>query len=303
MSTPETNTENTAQTITDTTTINAAASGSFTIGGDLTVNRLGFGSMQLTGPGVWGDPKDPDVAVRVLRRAVELGVDFIDTADSYGPVVAEQLIKKALHPYPEGLVIATKAGLTRQGPDQWTPVGRPAYLRQQVELSLRNLGLERIDLLQLHRIDPEVPLEDQVGELKKLQDEGKIRHIGLSEVSIEQLQAAQQIAEIVTVQNLYNVANRQSEALLDHATEHGIGFIPWFPLATGELAKPGGPLAAIAEKSGATPSQLALAWLLKRSPAMLPIPGTSSVAHLEDNIAATSVQLSDADFEAIAQAA
>ncbi|WP_407635316.1 aldo/keto reductase [Gryllotalpicola ginsengisoli] len=289
--------------MTDTTTINAAASGSFTIGGDLTVNRLGFGSMQLTGPGVWGDPKDPDVAVRVLRRAVELGVDFIDTADSYGPVVAEQLIKKALHPYPEGLVIATKAGLTRQGPDQWTPVGRPAYLRQQVELSLRNLGLERIDLLQLHRIDPEVPLEDQVGELKKLQDEGKIRHIGLSEVSIEQLQAAQQIAEIVTVQNLYNVANRQSEALLDHATEHGIGFIPWFPLATGELAKPGGPLAAIAEKSGATPSQLALAWLLKRSPAMLPIPGTSSVAHLEDNIAATSVQLSDADFEAIAQAA
>lgn len=281
----------------------AAASGTFTIGGDLTVNRLGFGSMQLTGPGVWGDPKDPEEAVRVLRRAVELGVNFIDTADSYGPAVAEALIKKALHPYPDGLVVATKAGLTRQGPDIWTPVGRPAYLRQQVELSLRNLGLDRIDLLQLHRVDPEVPLADQVGELKKMQDEGKIGHIGLSEVSVAQVQAAAPIADIATVQNLYNVANRQSEELLDYASARGIGFIPWFPLATGALSRPGGPLAAIAERTGHSPSQLALAWLLKRSPVMLPIPGTSSVAHLEDNIAAAGIELGDADFAAIADAA
>jgi aryl-alcohol dehydrogenase-like predicted oxidoreductase len=280
----------------------AAAAGQFLIGGDLPINRLGFGAMRITGKGVWGEPADPAQAKATLARAPELGINFIDTADSYGPVVAEQLIKKALHPYPDDLVIATKAGLTRQGPDQWTPVGRPAYLRQQAELSLRNLGVERIDLLQLHRIDPEVPLEDQVGELKKLQDEGKVRHIGLSEVSVDQLQAAQKVAEIVTVQNLYNVTNRQSEALLDHVTEQGIGFIPWFPLATGKLAQPGGPLAAIAEKTGASPSQLALAWLLKRSPVMLPIPGTSSVAHLEDNIAAASVALSDADFESIARA-
>lgn len=280
----------------------AAASGTFTLGGDLTVNRLGFGSMQLTGPGVWGDPKDPDEAVRVLQRAVELGVNFIDTADSYGPVVAEQLIRKALHPYRDGLVIATKAGLTRQGPDIWTPVGRPEYLRQQAELSLRNLGLDTIDLFQLHRIDPAVPLEDQVGELAALQSEGKIRHIGLSEVSVAELEAAQKVATIVSVQNLYNLANRQSEALLDHATEHGIGFIPWFPLATGRLSQPGGPLAAIAAATGASPSQLALAWLLKRSPVVLPIPGTSSVAHLEDNIAAAGVELSDADFEALSAA-
>ncbi|MFC4243780.1 aldo/keto reductase [Gryllotalpicola reticulitermitis] len=285
------------------TQLTAAASGTFTLGGDLTINRLGFGSMQLTGKGVWGDPKDPDEAVRVLKRAVELGVNFIDTADSYGPVVAEQLIKKALHPYNDDVVIATKAGLTRQGPDIWTPVGRPAYLRQQAELSLRNLGVDRIDLFQLHRIDPEVPVEDQVGELKKLQDEGKIRHIGLSEVSIAEVQAAQKVATIVSVQNLYNVTNRQSEELLDWSTDNGIGFIPWFPLATGKLSEPGGPLAAIAEKTGATPSQLALAWLLKRSPVMLPIPGTSSVAHLEDNLAGASVQLSDEDFEAIAAAA
>lgn len=284
------------------TDITAAASGTFTIGGDLTVNRLGFGSMQLTGKGVWGDPKDPEEAVRVLRRSVELGVNFIDTADSYGPVVAEQLIKKALHPYRDDVVIATKAGLTRQGPDIWTPVGRPAYLRQQAELSLRNLGVDRIDLFQLHRIDPEVPLEDQVGELAKLQEEGKIRHIGLSEVSVTELQAAQKVAEIATVQNLYNLGNRSAEELLDFSTENGIGFIPWFPLATGALAKEGGPLAAIAERTGATASQLALAWLLKRSAVMLPIPGTSSVAHLEDNIAAAAVELSDEDFEALAAA-
>ena len=283
-------------------TTSAAASGTYAIGGDLTVNRLGFGSMQLTGPGVWGYPSDPDEAVRVLKRSVELGVNFIDTADSYGPVVAEELIKRALHPYPADLVIATKAGLTRQGPGVWTPVGRPAYLRQQAEMSMRHLGLERIDLLQLHRIDPDVPLEDQIGELKALQDEGKVRHIGLSEVSVEELEAARKIAEIATVQNLYNVANRQSEALLDHCEQHDIGFIPWFPLATGQLSQPGGPLAAVAQHTGNTPSQLALAWLLQRSPVMLPIPGTSSVAHLEDNVAAAGIKLSDADYEAIAAA-
>jgi aryl-alcohol dehydrogenase-like predicted oxidoreductase len=279
----------------------AAASGTFAIG-DLTVRRLGFGTMQLTGPGVWGDPKDPDEAVRVLRRAVDLGVNFIDTADSYGPVVAEQLIKKALAPYADDLVIATKAGLTRQGPNIWTPVGRPAYLRQQAELSLRNLGVEQIGLFQLHRIDPEVPLEDQVGELAKLQQEGKIRHIGLSEVSVEDVEEASKIATIATVQNLYNLANRSAEQLLDYSAEHGIGFIPWFPLATGELSKPGSPLAGIAAQKGATPAQLALAWLLRRSPVMLPIPGTSSVAHLEENMAGAQIELTDEEYDALAAA-
>jgi aryl-alcohol dehydrogenase-like predicted oxidoreductase len=280
------------------TTSLAAASGTFTIG-DLTVHRLGFGSMQLPGPGVWGDPKDPDEAIRVLRRAVELGVNFIDTADSYGPVVAEQLINKALAPYADDLVIATKAGLTRQGPDRWAAVGRPAYLRQQAELSLRNLGVEQIGLFQLHRIDPKVPLEDQVGELRALQEEGKIRHIGLSEVSVTDVEAAAKIATITTVQNLYNLANRSAEELLDYSTEHGIGFIPWFPLATGELSKPGSPLASIAAEKGATPAQLALAWLLRRSPVMLPIPGTSSVAHLEENMAAAEITLTDEEFAAL----
>ncbi|MGW4368926.1 aldo/keto reductase [Nocardia takedensis] len=279
----------------------AARSGTFTLG-DLDVHRLGFGSMQLTGPGVWGPPKDPDEAVRVLRRAVELGVTFIDTADSYGPVVAEQLIRTALAPYAPDLVIATKAGLTRQGPGIWTPVGRPAYLRQQAELSLRNLGVDRIALFQLHRIDPEVPLEDQVGELKDLQDEGKIQHIGLSEVSVDQLEAASKVATIATVQNLYNLANRSAEPLLDHATERGIGFIPWFPLATGELSKPGGPLDTLAREKGVAPAQLALAWLLRRSPVILPIPGTSSVAHLEENVAAVDVELTDDEFAALAAA-
>jgi pyridoxine 4-dehydrogenase len=288
--------------MTTTLTPSAQASGTFALGGDLPVNRLGYGSMQLTGKGVWGDPKDPDEAVRVLRRAVELGVTFIDTADSYGPVVAEQLIKKALHPYADDLVIATKAGLTRSGPDDWRPVGRPEYLRQQVELSLRNLGLERIDLHQLHRIDPKVPLADQVGELKLLQDEGKIRHIGLSEVSIAELEQARTVAEIVSVQNLFNLSNRSAEPLLDHAEAEGIAFIPWFPLATGELSKPGGPLDALAREHDATPSQLALAWLLRRSPVMLPIPGTSTVAHLEDNLAAASLQLTDAEFAALTDA-
>ena len=275
------------------------ASGEFSIGGKLPVTRLGYGTMQLTGPGVWGDPKDPDEAVRVLRRAVDLGVNFLDTADSYGPVVAEQLIRKALHPYPADLVIATKAGLSRQGPGIWTPVGRPEYLRQQAEMSLRHLGLEQIPLFQLHRIDPKVPLEDQAGELAKLQDEGKIGFIGLSEVTVDQLRAASEITPIATVQNLYNLANRSAEELLDYSAANGIGFIPWFPLATGELAKPGSPLAALAAKRGATPSQLALAWLLHRSPAMLPIPGTSSVSHLEDNVAAAGIALSEGEFAAL----
>ena len=280
----------------------ADASGTVTLGGDLVVNRLGFGAMQLTGAGVWGDPKDPEEALRVLRRAVELGVNFIDTADAYGPFVSELLIKKALHPYAKGLVIATKAGLSRQGPNRWTPVGRPEYLRQQVELSLRHLGLERIDLLQLHRVDPKVPMAESLGELVSLQKEGKIRHLGLSEVSVAQLDAARKIAPIVSVQNLFNLSNRSAEALLDHSTKLGVAFIPWYPLATGALARPGGPLSALAEKHRATASQVALAWLLRRSPAMLPIPGTSSVKHLEENVAAAELSLTAAEFEAIGHA-
>jgi len=280
----------------------AHASGTIALGGDLVVNRLGFGAMQLTGPGVWGDPKDPEEALRVLRRAVELGVNFIDTADAYGPFVSESLIKQALHPYDKGLVIATKAGLTRQGPNRWTPVGRPEYLRQQVELSLRHLGLERIDLLQLHRVDPKVPLAESLGELVRLRSEGKIRHLGLSEVSVEQLNAALEITPVASVQNLFNLSNRSSEPLLEHAGKLGVAFIPWFPLATGALARPGGPLRALAEKHQATPSQLALAWLLRRSAAMLPIPGTSSVKHLEENVAAAELSLSDVEFDAIARA-
>jgi pyridoxine 4-dehydrogenase len=281
----------------------AERSGTFTIGGDMPVHRLGFGSMQLTGPGIWGNPKDPAEAVRVLKRAVELGVTLIDTADSYGPYVAEDLIRKALHPYPDDLVIATKAGLTRGGPGDWKPVGRPEYLRQEAEMSLRRLGLERIDLFQLHRIDPQVPLAEQVGELALLQNEGKIRHIGLSEVTIDELKQAQRYATIVTVQNKYNLEERTAEPLLDHATKHDIGFIPWFPLATGGLAKDGGALQQMAKRLGATPSQLALAWLLHRSPVMLPIPGTSKVKHLEENMAAAAITLSDAHAEALAKAA
>lgn len=279
----------------------AKASGEFSIGGKLPVTRLGYGTMQLTGPGVWGDPKDPDEAVRVLRRAVDLGVNFIDTADAYGPNVADLLLKKALHPYPADLVIATKVGFTRQGPNLWTPVGRPEYLRQQAELGLRHLGLEQIPLLQLHRIDPEVPLEDQVGELAKLQEEGKVRFIGLSEVTVDQLRAAQAIAPIATVQNLYNLANRSAEELLDYSAANGIGFIPWFPLAVGELAKPGGRLDQIAKDLNATPSQVALAWLLRRSPVMLPIPGTGSVEHLEENMGAANLTLTDDQFAALSE--
>jgi pyridoxine 4-dehydrogenase len=271
----------------------ATLSGSFLLGGDLPVNRLGYGTMQLPGPGVWGPPRDPDEAIRVLRRAVELGVTLFDTADSYGPAVAEPLIKQALHPYPHGLVIATKAGFTRQGPGEWVPLGRPEYLKQQVELSLRFLGLETIDLLQLHRVDANVPVAESLGALVELQQAGKIRHIGLSEVTVAQLQEARRTAEIVSVQNLFNLADRRAEPLLEHAQAEGIAFIPWFPLATGRLVQPGGPLGSIADELGATPSQLALAWLLHRSPVMLPIPGTASVAHLEQNVAAAALELTD----------
>ncbi|GIH22841.1 oxidoreductase [Acrocarpospora phusangensis] len=277
------------------TAVTAAASGQFMIDGTLPVNRLGYGTMQLTGPGVWGPPADPDGAVRVLRRAAELGVTLFDTADAYGPLVAEPLLHRALFPYDESVVIATKAGFTRQGPDKWTPVGKPAYLRQQCEMSLRILGVDRIALLQLHRVDPEAPLEDQVGELKALQDEGKIAHIGLSEVTVDQIEQARAIAPIASVQNLYNLTNRAAEDVLGHCERHQIAFIPWFPLATGGLAKPGGPLESIASRLSATPSQLALAWLLRHSPVMLPIPGTSSVEHLEQNVAAAGVELSEDD--------
>ena len=271
----------------------AARSGTFLIGGDLPVHRLGFGAMRITGKGIWGPPQDPYGAIGVLRRCIELGINLIDTADSYGPEVSEELIARALHPYPPGLVIATKAGLRRPGPDQWREDGRPEYLRAQVHSSLRRLRLERIDLLQLHRIDPKVPLGDQIGALARLQREGKIRYIGLSEVSIDQIRAVRELVEVVTVQNLYNVVNRKSEDVLEFCESEEVGFIPWFPLATGDLAQPGGPLARAAERLGATPSQVALAWLLHRSPVMLPIPGTSRVKHLEENTAAALLELDE----------
>ena len=280
----------------------AQASGTFNLGGDLPVNRLGFGAMRLTGKGIWGPPADPDECIRVLRRAVELGVNFIDTADSYGPYISEELIREALHPYPTGLVIATKAGLLRLGPDAWLPLGNPGYLRQEVEMSLRRLGVEAIDLFQLHRIDSNFPLADQVGELAALKKEGKIRHIGLSQVDVDELTAAQQVTPIASVQNMYNLTARKSEPLLDAVTSQGIGFIPWFPLAAGPLAAADGPLQKIAAERHATPSQLALAWLLKRSPVMQPIPGTSKVAHLEENVAAAEITLSDDEFETLAAA-
>ena len=277
----------------------ARQSGTFSIGGDLPVVRLGYGAMRITGPGIWGPPKDHDEAVRVLRRALDLGVTLIDTADSYGPYVSEELIREALHPYPDDLVIATKAGQVRTGPNEWHPLGRPEFLRQEAEMSLRRLGVERIDLLQLHRVDPLVPFEDQVGTLVDLQSEGKVRHIGLSNVSVDQILAAQELATIVTVQNRYNLADRTSEPVFDFCAGEGIGFIPWMPMGTGELAGAGGALDSIARELGATPGQLALAWLLHRSPVMLPIPGTSSVAHLEDNVAAAGLRLTDAQFQAL----
>ncbi len=278
-----------------------AASGTFTFGAH-TVHRLGYGAMQLTGPGIWGPPRDHDEAIRVLRRAVELGVDFIDTADSYGPYVSEELIREALHPY-DHVLVATKAGLTRTGPGVWPPVGRPEYLRQECEMSLRRLGLERIDLFQLHRIDPKVPAEEQFGLFKELQDEGKIDQFGLSEVSVADIEAARKVLPVATVQNLYNVGNRQSEEVLVHCEAEGIGFIPWFPLASGKLVEPGGAVAEVAAAVGASAGQVALAWLLHRSPVMLPIPGTSSVAHVEENCAAATVTLSDAQFATLDAAA
>jgi aryl-alcohol dehydrogenase-like predicted oxidoreductase len=284
-----------------TTSSVAQAAGTFTLG-DLTVNRLGFGAMRITGKGVWGPPDDRDETIRVLRRAVELGVNFIDTADSYGPYVSEELIREALSPYPDDLVIATKAGLLRTGPDVWIPLGYPGYLRQELEMSLRRLGVERIDLFQLHRIDDKFPLEDQVGELAALAQEGKIRHIGLSEVDVEALAAAQKVAPIVSVQNMYNLTARSAETVLDACETQGLGFIPWFPLAAGPLAAPDGPLQRIAADHHASASQLALAWLLKRSPVMLPIPGTSKVSHLEQNVAAAEIELSDEEFETLSKA-
>jgi aryl-alcohol dehydrogenase-like predicted oxidoreductase len=275
----------------------------FKIGGDLEVNRLGYGAMRLTGKGIWGEPSDRDEAKRVLKRAVQMGVNFIDTADSYGPDVSEQLIGEALSPFPKGLVIATKGGLTRQGPDQWLPVGRPEYLQQQVEMSLRFLKTDVIDLWQLHRIDPQVPVEESLAPIAKFQKEGKIRHVGLSEVKPHEIEQARKVIDIVSVQNMYNVGQRQHEDVLAYCEQHGLAFIPWFPVAAGKLAQPGGKLDELAKRHGATVSQLSLAWLLHRSPVMLPIPGTSSVAHLEENMKAADVSLSDAEMKEIEDAA
>jgi len=275
----------------------AAKSGDFVIGGDLRVHRLGFGAMRITGKGIWGEPKDRAEAIRVLRKAVELGIDFIDTADSYGPSVSEEIIAEALYPYTNGLVIATKAGLERPGPDQWVPNGKPAHLRKACEGSLRRLRVERIDLFQLHRIDDKVPAEDQLGMLKDLQKEGKIKHIGLSEVSVAQIENARKHVPIVTVQNRYSVLDRGAEDVLEYCEREKIGFIPWFPLGAGQLSAAGSKLAKIAEHAKITPSQLALAWLLRRSPVMLPIPGTSQVAHLEENVSTAAVKIDDGIFQ------
>jgi aryl-alcohol dehydrogenase-like predicted oxidoreductase len=279
-------------------TPSAAASGQFRIGGDIAVNRLGFGAMRVTGKGIWGQPENRDGALATLRRLPDLEVDFVDTADSYGPFVSEDLLAEALAPY-KGVVIATKGGLTRHGPGIWLPVGRPEYLRQCVLMSLRRLKLEAIDLWQLHRIDPKTPRDEQFGVIGDMVKEGLIRHAGLSNVTIDDIEAARKVFPVATVQNRYNLVDRSSEAVLDHCAAHGIGFIPWFPLAAGDLAKPGTALDAIVRKTGATPSQVALAWVLKRSPVMLPIPGTSQVAHLEENVAAAAITLSDADFQAL----
>jgi pyridoxine 4-dehydrogenase len=274
----------------------------FKIGGDLEVRRLGFGAMRITGDGIWGPPDDPEAARLLLRRVVELGINLIDTADSYGPEVSENLIADALSPYPDGLVIATKGGLTRTGPGEWPRDGRPEHLREACEGSLRRLKLERIDLYQLHAPDSKVPYEESVGTLKELQDDGKIRHIGISNVSVDQLEQARGIVEVVTVQNRYNLTDRSSEEVLDACEQAGIGFIPWFPLATGSLADPGGALEEVAHAHDATPGQVALAWLLARSKVMLPIPGTSSAEHLEENVAAEELTLSDEERDAIAAA-
>ena len=280
----------------------AARSGTFLLGGDLPVHRLGFGAMRLTGKGIWGEPRDVREAIAVLRRAVELGVNLIDTADSYGPEVSERIIAEALYPYPPGLVIATKAGLERPGPDRWKPNGRPEHLRAACEGSLRRLKLERIDLYQLHRIDPEAPFADQLGTFKRMQQEGKVRHVGLSEVSVGEIERARKIVPIVSVQNRYSPTDRQHESVLEHAEREKMAFLPWYPLGAGAALRPGSPLARVAARRHATPAQVALAWLLRRSPVMLPIPGTSSVKHLEENVAAALLELSTGDFEEIAHA-
>ena len=279
-----------------------ATTPTFKLGGELEIHRLGFGAMRITGEGIWGEPKDREEAKRVLRRAVELGVDFIDTADSYGPDVSEILIGEALSPYKGGVVIATKGGLVRTGPNKWLPVGRPEYLEQEVEMSLRHLKLGTIDLWQLHRIDPKVPLEESLGIIKKLQDQGKIRFVGLSEVSVEEIERARKVVDIVSVQNEYNITNRKSEEVLEYCEKNKLAFIPWFPVAAGKLAQPGGKLDQIAKKHGATVAQLSISWLLHRSPVMLPIPGTSSVAHLEENMKSAQVELSESDMQEIEQA-
>lgn len=280
-------------------TLNAADAGTLVLGGDLTVNRLGFGAMRITGKGIWGEPKDAAEAKNVLRRALELGVNFIDTADSYGPEVSERLIAETLYPYPKGLVIATKGGLTRQGPDRWAPVGRPEYLRQCVEMSLRRLKLDRIDLYQLHRFDSRVPAEETLGALRDMQKAGKIRHVGLSEVTVAELESTRKTTKIVSVQNLYNLGDRKHEDVLSYCEQESLAFIPWFPMSAGTLAKPGGALDEIAKRQHASVAQLALAWLLQRSPVMLPIPGTSSVAHLEENVAVASLKLKEEDMAAL----
>ncbi len=275
------------------------SSTTFSLGGDLTIHRLGFGAMRITGSGIWGEPKDADSARKVLRRAVELGVDFIDTADSYGPEVSERLIGEALAPYKQGLVIATKGGLTRQGPNEWLPVGRPEYLQQEVEMSLRRLKLEALPLWQLHRIDPKVPVEESLEPIKKLQKQGKIRHVGLSEVKVPEIEQVRKFLPIVSVQNRYNVSDREHEDVLQYCEKHKLAFIPWFPVAAGKLTQAGGPLDKAAKKHGATVSQLSLAWLLHHSPVMLPIPGTSSVAHLEENLKAAEINLSSSEWDEI----
>ena len=277
---------------------NAALSGTFRIGGDIEINRLGFGAMRITGPGIWGEPADRAEAIRTLRRLPELGVNFIDTADSYGPNVSEELIREALHPY-RGMLIATKAGLARTGPNLWTPLGRPEYLIQQAYASCRRLGVEQIGLWQLHRIDTKVPEDEQFSAVRKLLDDGVIRHAGLSEVSVAAIKAASKHFKVATVQNRYNLVDRTSEDVLDYCSENNIGFIPWSPLAAGGLAKPGSLLDKLASAHGAGPSQIALAWVLKRSPVMLPIPGTSRAAHLEENIAAAAIELSNEEFAAL----
>ena len=284
-------------------TPNVAASGTFKIGGDLLVHRLGFGSMRITGEGIWGEPRDRAEAIRVLERLPELGVNFIDTADSYGPYVSEQLIAEALYPYPKDLVIATKGGLVRTGPDAWDPVGRAVYLRQEVEMSLRRLKVERIALYQLHRFDPGTPVEESLGELKKMQDEGKIHHIGISEVSVADVEQARKIVNVVSVQNRYNISDRAHEDVVNYCEKENLGFIPWFPLAAGKLTEAGGVLDTLAKKHKATKAQIGIAWLLHRSPVMLPIPGTSSVKHLEENVAAAELKLSAAEWASLEEAA